>query len=254
MFLLPVALLSRVSSGFGTRTHPVTGQKGSFHNGIDFAAPNGTPVLAARAGRVVTVQSGHATNGNWIKIDHGNGYATAYLHLADTRVSTGSAVTAGQRIGSVGSTGRSTGNHLHFIVYQNGTPVDPKPFILWSGLAAAGGALVSTTAKVVTWSLWSAVIGVGVLGALVLLNRRRAREVPAVKANPRRKDYLRGGRADDHRITDFDEAELRRGTRVEREHTDHLDMAREIAMDHLAEDPRYYQKLAKWHKNPRRRK
>ncbi|ATG51682.1 metalloendopeptidase [Brachybacterium vulturis] len=101
-----------ITSGFGGRMHPVLGYfKG--HDGVDFGASCGTPVAAARAGTVIAVEYHHAS-GNRVKIDHGNGVVTGYYHLQGFNTLVGATVAAGETIGYVGSTGRSTGCHLHF--------------------------------------------------------------------------------------------------------------------------------------------
>jgi len=113
-----------VSSGYGYRISPFTGAR-QFHSGLDIAAPQGTPVKAAMYGRVVT--TGYDTNsGNYIIIAHHGGYRTLYAHLDVIRVKPGTAVKTGERIGDVGSTGLSTGSHLHFSVYKNGVTVNPR--------------------------------------------------------------------------------------------------------------------------------
>jgi murein DD-endopeptidase MepM/ murein hydrolase activator NlpD len=117
--------LSRISSRFGLRRHPILGFT-RMHKGIDFAAPRGTPVLAAGAGRVA--QAGRTRGyGNWVKINHGRGLATGYAHMLRIArgVRAGSRVRQGQVIGFVGSTGMSTGPHLHFELHRNGKAVNP---------------------------------------------------------------------------------------------------------------------------------
>ncbi|MGB4590379.1 MAG: M23 family metallopeptidase [Clostridiaceae bacterium] len=124
-FIKPTS--GRVSSPFGYRTHPVTGSY-TLHSGMDFAASAGTTVVASRNGKVVS--AGYSgTYGNLIVISHGNGIETAYAHLSSINVSVGQSVTQGQMIGKVGSTGRSTGPHLHFEVRINGTAVNPSKYI-----------------------------------------------------------------------------------------------------------------------------
>ena len=118
----------RISSAFGDRIHPVTGKK-QFHNGIDIAAPNGTPIIAPMDG-VVTISATDETNGNYIILTHPNGYKTGYSHLSSKLVKAGQKVAKGEKIGLVGSTGRSTGNHLHYTVTNpNGEKVDPLKLI-----------------------------------------------------------------------------------------------------------------------------
>lgn len=113
----------RVSSGYGVR------RQGYTHNGIDFAAAGGTPV-GAYSGGIVKSAAYSAQSGNVVAIDHLNGYETRYHHLKHMDVRAGDVVTAGQKIGGVGTTGwNSTGNHLHFSVYMNGRTIDPTPFV-----------------------------------------------------------------------------------------------------------------------------
>lgn len=121
----------RVSSEFGWRTHPIKGDK-RFHTGIDQAAPTGTPVVAADGGVVTFAGISGSLNtgyGRMIIIDHGNGRTTRYAHLNDFNIQEGQQVAIGQQIGTVGSTGGSTGPHLHFEVRENGNPVDPRQYI-----------------------------------------------------------------------------------------------------------------------------
>ncbi len=113
----------RISSPYGWRKHPVWGDR-RFHTGIDIAAPYRTPIKAGGDGKVVFVgwRGGY---GNTVMIDHGGGLATLYAHCSGFAVSNGTVVSAGQVIAYVGSTGTSTGNHVHFEVRRNGKPVDP---------------------------------------------------------------------------------------------------------------------------------
>ena len=120
----PTGGKGRLTSPFGKRTHPVTGEKGKFHNGIDVAAPVGTPIYSPAPG-IVTFSGMKGNNGNLVTINHGNGLVTAYAHNSRNVVKQGQTVTAGQNIALMGSTGRSTGSHVHFSVIQNGTHVDP---------------------------------------------------------------------------------------------------------------------------------
>lgn len=117
-----------LSSGFGWRVHPVYGY-GRFHNGLDISAPTGTPIYAAAAGRVV--QSGWMSGyGNAIVIDHGKGLNTLYGHCSSLAVGVGAFVRKGQTVAYVGSTGLSTGPHLHYEVSVNGAQVDPAPYLV----------------------------------------------------------------------------------------------------------------------------
>lgn len=114
-------------SGFGFRIDPVTGQR-AMHTGLDFPAEPGTPILAA-AGGVVVTQEFHPAYGQMVEIDHGNGLITRYAHASHVHVARGDIVRRGQRIADVGSTGRSTGPHLHFEVWLNGVVQDPQVFL-----------------------------------------------------------------------------------------------------------------------------
>ena len=120
-FAMPVS--GRLTSGFGYRMHPILGRR-RFHSGVDLAAPTGTPIHAAARGTVVFAgrMSGY---GNCMLIDHGGGVATLYGHCSRLYVSSGEEVKQGENIGAVGSTGMSTGPHLHFEVRRNGSPVSP---------------------------------------------------------------------------------------------------------------------------------
>ena len=123
-YLWPLPGYYRLSSLFGYRIHPITGVAHS-HTGIDIPASGGTPILAAKSGQVVT-SAYHYSYGNYVVIDHGNGNSTLYAHMSSRAVSEGQMVTQGQVIGYVGTTGSSTGNHLHFEVRDNYTRVDPE--------------------------------------------------------------------------------------------------------------------------------
>ena len=117
----------RVGSPFGFRVDPITGRS-SLHTGLDFPADTGTPILAA-AGGVVVVQEYHPAYGNMIEVDHGNELITRYAHASQVYVKKGDIVKRGQKIADVGSTGRSTGPHLHFEVWVSGVPQDPQRFL-----------------------------------------------------------------------------------------------------------------------------
>ena len=117
----------RLTSPYGYRTHPVTGQW-KFHNGVDLANSKGTPIRAARSGKV-TVATYGGTYGYYVTINHGDGYSSLYAHMTHYIVSKGDTVSKGQVIGYMGSTGRSTGPHLHFSIFYNGSTVNPMNYI-----------------------------------------------------------------------------------------------------------------------------
>ena len=121
------ASIRYISSGFGYRHDPFTGA-GAMHKGLDFRGPIGAPIFAAAKGRVSFVgqRSGY---GNVVEIDHGNGLMTRYAHMSKFATKLGSAVEPGDTIGAIGSTGRSTGPHLHFEVRINGAAVNPRTFL-----------------------------------------------------------------------------------------------------------------------------
>src|SRR5207249_4169485 len=124
MFVLPVE--GQRTSGFGMRMHPMDHAE-RLHNGMDIAAPASTPIQAAAAGQVVFsgTQAGY---GNVVVVQHAQGYATLYAHNTENLVSVGTPVSQGQPIATVGSTGRSTGPHLHFEVRKDGKQLDPALF------------------------------------------------------------------------------------------------------------------------------
>lgn len=127
MFAWPAPSYTRISDDYGNRTHPILGVQ-QFHNGVDMAAPGGSPILAAYDGQVVASDYS-GSMGNYIMIDHGDGLYTIYMHASALYVSKGAEVTKGQKIAAVGSTGRSTGNHLHFSVRLNGSYVSPWNYL-----------------------------------------------------------------------------------------------------------------------------
>lgn len=118
---------ARLTSRFGMRTHPVLGGRRE-HHGIDLAAPTGTPVYATADG-TVSMAKFFGSYGNYVQIEHGGDMQTRYAHLAQIAVPDGVRVTKGQLIGYVGSTGRSTGPHLHYEVRIAGAPVNPLPYM-----------------------------------------------------------------------------------------------------------------------------
>ena len=116
-----------VGSAFGWRIDPFTGRS-ALHTGLDFQADAGTPILAA-AGGVVVTQEFHPAYGNMVEVDHGNDLITRYAHASKVWVKKGDLVKRGQKIADVGTTGRSTGPHLHFEVMVQGVPQDPQKFL-----------------------------------------------------------------------------------------------------------------------------
>lgn len=126
----PLPIAGNITSPFGYRRDPITGTT-SYHSGTDIAAPNGTPILAAADGVVVIangIDSWGGSYGYHVKLDHGNGLQTLYAHCSAICVTTGQQVQAGEVIGYVGSTGRSTGNHLHFEVLVGGIRTDSMAY------------------------------------------------------------------------------------------------------------------------------
>ena len=132
-----------LGSGFGWRIDPITATS-ALHTGLDFQADNGTPILSA-AGGVVVTQEYHPAYGNVVEIDHGNELITRYAHASAVYVKKGDLVKRGQHIADVGSTGRSTGSHLHFEVLVQGIPQDPQKF-LDAGSSVAARQLASAAA------------------------------------------------------------------------------------------------------------
>lgn len=119
-----------LTSGFGGRVDPISGKMGTFHNGIDIGAPGGTDVLAAEGGVVILAQW-YGGYGETVIIEHGGGLQTLYAHMrtGTITVNKGSKVARGDKLGAVGTTGYSTGNHLHFTVYKDGEPVNPISYL-----------------------------------------------------------------------------------------------------------------------------
>lgn len=124
--ILPVA--GTPTSGYGQRIDPVHGTPGQMHPGFDLAAKTGTPVGAAAGGKI-THAGPAGTYGNLVIVQHDNGYETRYAHLSAVTVKVGDKVDAGQQVGNVGTTGYSTGPHLHFEVRHDGKTIDPEPLL-----------------------------------------------------------------------------------------------------------------------------
>lgn len=127
LFAWPCPGYKRISDEYGNRMHPILGVE-KFHNGLDMAASSGTPILAAYDGDVVAADYS-GSMGNYIMINHGSGLYTIYMHCSALYVSKGQTVYKGQNIAAVGSTGRSTGPHLHFSVRLNGNYVSPWNYL-----------------------------------------------------------------------------------------------------------------------------
>ena len=125
LFIWPT--VGRISSPFGFRRCPFNGVR-QFHGGMDIAAPTGTPIRAAMSGRVARVGYNRVF-GNYVIINHHSGFRTIYAHMHVVRTRTGANVATGERIGDVGSTGLSTGPHLHFEVHRNGVRVNPRTLL-----------------------------------------------------------------------------------------------------------------------------
>jgi murein DD-endopeptidase MepM/ murein hydrolase activator NlpD len=121
-----------IGSGFGSRIHPITKTR-RFHSGVDIGAPSGTPITAFDDG-VVTFAGPKGGYGNLVTIDHGNGVETRYAHQSQVGVAAGDQIKAGETLGYVGSTGNSTGPHLHFERREQGSAVDPTPYLQATGM------------------------------------------------------------------------------------------------------------------------
>lgn len=124
----PVDSIDRLSSNFGSRNDPFNGHK-RMHQGVDIAGPLGTPVYATADGIVAVAEYNNGGYGNLVEIDHGNGLQTRYGHLSRLVAQPNEFVRRGQLIGLMGSTGRSTGSHLHYEVRIDGNAVNPLPYI-----------------------------------------------------------------------------------------------------------------------------
>ena len=116
----------RITSRFGPRIDPINGQRGRMHRGTDFGAPTGTPVYATASGEVVLGGWCDGGTGNCVVLDHAAGWRSQYFHLSHVDVRPGQTIEQGDKIGEIGSTGRSTGPHLHFQLGRDGTAVDAE--------------------------------------------------------------------------------------------------------------------------------
>ena len=123
----PLPYRATITSAYGWRIHPITGKE-SFHNGVDLAAGQGTAIYAVRSGTVTTATY-NSVLGYYVTVNHGDGFSSMSAHMTHYIVSEGDEVTKGQVIGYVGSTGWSTGPHLHFTIYYNGSTVNPMNYI-----------------------------------------------------------------------------------------------------------------------------
>lgn len=126
-WLMPMQY-TRLTSPFGYRYHPITGDW-RMHYGVDLSAPTGTPIYASRSGEVTVADYQEGGAGNYVSINHGDGYASIYMHMTHYVVAVGEQVTAGQLIGYCGATGGATGPHLHFGISYRGTYVNPADYI-----------------------------------------------------------------------------------------------------------------------------
>ena len=122
---------TEISSRFGGRANPFSGYGGEIHLGLDFRGEVGDPVKATASGVVnyASMQNGY---GNIVRITHENGYETLFAHLSQIDVQMGQTIKAGDVVGKLGSTGRSTGPHLHYEIRKDGTPIDPERFLTLS--------------------------------------------------------------------------------------------------------------------------
>lgn len=127
-WLYPLPYRVSITDAYGWRHHVITG-KYSFHHGVDFAAGRGTKIYAARSGTVTEAVADDRIYGNYVTINHGDGYSSLYAHMTHFVVSQGDYVTQGQVIGYVGSSGWSSGPHLHFSIYYNGSSVNPMNYV-----------------------------------------------------------------------------------------------------------------------------
>ncbi len=147
---MPIESYPYLSSSYGWRRNPFNGQL-SMHEGLDFSAPHGTPIRSA-AGGVVRTAMVHRGYGNMVEIDHGGGLMTRYAHAKTIMVKEGEVVTRGQLIARVGSTGLSTGPHLHFEVRQDDKPLDPRAFLAGQPLTTpVASARPMTGSSTITW-------------------------------------------------------------------------------------------------------
>lgn len=145
--VLSAPVAGRMSSGFGMRRHPILGYT-RMHAGIDFAAAYGSPIYAATDG-VVSYSGRHGGHGNYVRVEHGNGLATGYAHMSRIAARSGQRVRQGQVIGYVGSSGLSTGPHLHYELYRSGRTINPLSVKFTATAQLAGRELAAFRARLV---------------------------------------------------------------------------------------------------------
>ncbi|KER37583.1 hypothetical protein AL00_04705, partial [Sphingobium indicum F2] len=143
--VLSAPVAGRMSSSFGMRRHPILGYT-RMHAGIDFAAHYGSPIYAATDG-FVSYAGRHGGHGNYVRLEHGNGLATGYAHMSRIAASPGQRVRQGQVIGYVGSSGLSTGPHLHYELYRNGRTINPLSVRFTTTAQLAGRELAAFRAR-----------------------------------------------------------------------------------------------------------
>jgi murein DD-endopeptidase MepM/ murein hydrolase activator NlpD len=144
-YTLASPVSGHLSSGFGMRFHPILGYS-RMHAGVDFSAPYGAPIYAVSSGRVVYAGR-HGGHGNFVRIEHNGGMGTGYAHMSRIATYAGAPVQRGQVIGYVGSTGLSTGPHLHYEVYRNGQTVNPLSVKFAQNAQLAGSELAAFRAR-----------------------------------------------------------------------------------------------------------
>ena len=128
VFNWPLSTRGTITSKYGYRIHPISHVR-KMHTGVDIAAPAGTPILAAESGTVILVKNLSTGYGHYVVVSHGSGITTLYAHMSSIIVTVGQTVSRGQKLGGVGTTGSSTGNHLHFEVRINGSHTNPMGYI-----------------------------------------------------------------------------------------------------------------------------
>jgi murein DD-endopeptidase MepM/ murein hydrolase activator NlpD len=178
-----------VGSGYGMRSDPFNGQL-AMHAGVDFAAPIGTPIFAAAGGVVISAEL-HPVFGNAVTIDHGNDLSTLYAHASKLVVKVGDIVKRGQKVAEVGTTGRSTGPHLHFEVHVKGQPQNPARFLATqkgnsplAALAAASPAAPKPARKSVTTAAASRAVSADPAASEAPLQRAQAAALPSPQDAP----------------------------------------------------------------------